>query len=177
VTARPAAFLDRDGVINVDVDYAHRPDQIVWIDGAAGAIKLLNDAGYLVFVVTNQAGIARGYYTPNDVESLHAWMATELATAGAHIDGWRYSPWHPDGVIAEFTAHHEWRKPRPGMVLDLALHHDVDLDQSFLVGDRTTDIEAAQAAGIPGHLFTGGSLLDLVTAILGSDAIAETHPR
>jgi len=155
---RPAVFLDRDGVINQDIAYAHKPEQIVWIEGAIDAIKALNDAGWYVFVVTNQAGVARGYYDEDDVNSLHAWMAEEMARHGAHIDAFAYCPDHPDGVVARYAKTSPRRKPAPGMILDLLQVWPVRKAESYLVGDKTSDIESAKAAGISGHLFEGGNL-------------------
>ncbi|NQW11754.1 MAG: HAD family hydrolase [Alphaproteobacteria bacterium] len=163
---RPAAFLDRDGVVNHDIGYAHRPDQIVWIDGVFAAVRRLNDAGYHVFVVTNQAGIARGLYSEADVETLHAWMAEQLADAGARIDDWRYSPYHPEHQPDRWAHLRHWRKPAPGMLLDLMDRWPICRDGSFLIGDRDSDIEAARAAGIPGHRFEGGDLDRLVMGLL-----------
>ena len=163
---RPAAFLDRDGVLNVDVGYAHRPEQIVWVDGAAEAIRRLNNLGFLVFVVTNQAGIARNLYAEVDVEALHAWMASELAMQGASIDDWRFSPYHPEFQAERFAHKADWRKPQPGMLVDLMRHWPVDPSASFLVGDRETDVAAAKAAGIAGHLFQGGRLDDFLDTLL-----------
>lgn len=173
--ARPAAFLDRDGVLNHDVGYAHRPEQIMWVDGAFAAVRRLNDAGYRVFVVTNQAGIARGLYTETHVETLHAWMANRFLEASARIDDWRYSPYHPD--YEHWTHLRHWRKPEPGMLLDLMDHWPVERQGSFLIGDRHTDIEAANAAGLPGHLFDGGNLDRLVAGLLESydPAISNQH--
>jgi D-glycero-D-manno-heptose 1,7-bisphosphate phosphatase len=155
---RPAVFLDRDGVLNVDHGYVHALDQVEWVHGAKQAVKLLNDAGYYVFVVTNQAGIAKGLYRDEAVLSLHRWMAEELASSGASIDDWRYCPYHPQGSIQEYRAAHDWRKPNPGMILDLFAHWPIEREGSFLVGDKMSDIEAAEAAGLPGYLFDGGDL-------------------
>jgi len=168
-TPRPAAFLDRDGVLNEDIGFAHRPDQIRWMPGAFEAVALLNRRNYLVFVVTNQAGIARGYYEGGDVESLHAWMNGELSRHGAGIDDFRYSPYHPNFDDGRFRHLADWRKPAPGMLLDLMRHWPVQREGSFLVGDRDTDIEAARGAGIPGYLYAGGDLESLIRSILDAN--------
>jgi D-glycero-D-manno-heptose 1,7-bisphosphate phosphatase len=165
---RPAAFLDRDGVLNRDVGYAHRNDQIEWIPGAAAAIRRLNAAGYLVFVVTNQSGVARGLYGTADVERLHRWMAERLAEQGARVDDWRYCPYHPDHRPDRFAAFAGWRKPAPGMLLDLMRHWPVRTDRSFLIGDQETDMQAAAAAGIAGHRYGGGDLDTLVARLIGT---------
>lgn len=161
-TRRPAAFLDRDGVINHDDNYVHRPEQIRWIDGAKEAIRWLNDTGYYVFAVTNQAGVARGYYGEDDVRSLHAWMQRELQGAGAHVDRFEYCPYHPEGAIERYRRVSEMRKPGPGMILKLRNEWNVDAAGSFMIGDRDIDMQAAAAAGIAGHQFPGGNLLDFV---------------
>ncbi len=163
---RPAVFLDRDGVLNADTGYPHRPDQIDWTDGAAAAVKWFNDNGYFVFVVTNQAGVARGFYNEEAVKRLHLWMNAKLARQGAHIDDWRYCPFHPDATLASYRAAHPWRKPAGGMILDLMKHWPIDAERSFLIGDRDTDLEAARNCGLPGYLFPGGSLAAFATAIL-----------
>ena len=167
-TPRPAAFLDRDGVLNHDIGYAHRVDQIVWVDGAAAAVRRLNAAGFRVFVVTNQAGIARGLYRTEDVETLHAWMADRLAEQDARIDDWRYCPYHPEHRPELFAAYADWRKPAPGMLLDLMAAWPTRRAGSFLIGDRDTDLMAATAAGVPGHHFAGGDLHRFVERLLAS---------
>lgn len=159
---RPAAFLDRDGVINHDDNYVHRPDQIRWIDGAQDAIRWLNDAGYYVFVVTNQAGVAHGHYGEEQVLALHAWMQRELQRTGAHVDRFEYCPYHPAGAVERYRRVSEHRKPGPGMLLKVRDEWPVDMDASFMIGDRDIDMQAAAAAGIPGHRFPGGNLLEFV---------------
>jgi D,D-heptose 1,7-bisphosphate phosphatase len=162
ILRRPAAFLDRDGVLNEDTGYVHHPDQVRWVEGAREAVRWLNDAGYLVFIVTNQAGIARGLYSEQHVADLHGWMTAELRLHGAHIDGIEYCPYHPEGTVERYRLASDLRKPGPGMLRKLLAEWSVDASRSFMVGDRPTDLEAAAAAGIPGHLFQGGNLLDFV---------------
>jgi len=161
-TRRPAAFLDRDGVLNRDDGYVHRPDQIVWLEGAIEAVRWLNESGYYVFVVTNQAGVAHGYYTEQHVHELHGWMQRQLQPMGAHIDAFEHSPFHPEGKVERYRRHSELRKPGPGMLLKLQREWTTEHSGSFMIGDRDSDIQAAAAAGLPGYKFTGGSLLDFV---------------
>ena len=169
---RPAVFLDRDGVINVDRGYVSRRADFKWIPGAIEAIKALNDAGYHVFVATNQSGIARGLYTEREMQALHDYIARELAKKGARIDDWRHSPFHPEGTVIAFKRTSDWRKPRPGMILDLLQSWPVDRARSVLIGDKESDMQAARAAHVRGLRFSGGDLLAFVRAhVLG------TRPR
>jgi D,D-heptose 1,7-bisphosphate phosphatase len=165
---RPAVFLDRDGVINVDRGYVSSRADFKWIPGAIQAIKALNDAGYYVFVATNQSGIARGLYTEREMHALHDYIAGELAKKGAHIDDWRHSPFHPEGTIVAYKRTSDWRKPRPGMILDLLQAWPIDRARSVLIGDKESDMGAARAAHVRGLRFSGGDLLAFVRAhVLG----------
>ncbi len=165
-TKKPAAFLDRDGVINEDYGYVGTKERFTFVRGAPEAIRHLNEAGYWVFVVTNQAGIGRGYYSEDEHLELMRHIDQELAKRGAKLDDHRYCPYHPEAANPVYRADHHWRKPRPGMILDLAEHWPVDMACSFLVGDKQSDIEAAAAAGLPGYLFEGGDLSEFIAKIL-----------
>jgi D-glycero-D-manno-heptose 1,7-bisphosphate phosphatase len=158
----PAVFLDRDGVLNVDHGYVAKPEQFQWIEGAIAAVKALNEAGFYVFVTTNQSGIARGLYSVDDMHRLHDFMKKELARFGARIDDLRYCPFHPEGTIAAYARKSDWRKPAPGMILDLIAHWPVDREKSVLIGDKDADLAAARAAEIRGLKFEGGNLENFV---------------
>ena len=168
---RPAAFLDRDGVLNVDVGYAHRPQDLTWIPGARDAILSLNQEGFYVFVITNQAGVARGYYEEAQVAAFHDHMQDELAKIGAHVDAFYYCPFHDDAVVEAYRViDHPDRKPNPGMLLRAMREWPVDRARSFLIGDQGSDIEAARRAGVRGLLYTGGDLRVTTEAALRLEA-------
>lgn len=152
------ALLDRDGVLNCDVGYPYRPDQIVWVPGAVSAVRRLNEAGYSVAVVTNQSGVARGFFEESDVQALHLWMAEALKRAGARIDAFYYCPYHPQATISRYKVDHEDRKPRPGMLLRALRDFSASPLDALMIGDRQTDLDAAAAASVNGYLFEGGDL-------------------
>lgn len=165
---RPAVFFDRDGVLNHDPGYTFEPNKLEWIEGAREAVKAVNDAGYFAFVVSNQSGVARGFYEESHVEALHHWMADEMAKVGAHIDAFEYCPDHPEGTVERYRRVSIRRKPGPGMITDLLSRFRVNLDDSILIGDKPGDLEAARAAGLQGHLFSGGNLEEFVRQRLPS---------
>ena len=171
LSKKPAAFLDRDGVVNWDDGYIGTRERIRWMPNAARAIRRLNEAGYFVFFFTNQSGVARGYFAEGQVNALHDWMCAELAALGAVVDDIRYCPHHPAGSVAGYLEDHHWRKPNPGMINDLIQHWPVQRTGSFVVGDRSTDIEAAEAAGLPGFLFKGGDLDAFIAAVIAQNKV------
>ena len=163
---RPAAFLDRDGVLNVDRGYAYRLDDLELVPGAAEGVCCLNTAGILVVVVTNQSGIGRGYYSEADMVSFNHYLCEQLLKEGAHVDAFYFCPYHPDAAIEAYRADHPDRKPRPGMIIRAFKDLHIDPDRSFLIGDKTSDIEAAKAAGIQGYLFNGKNLNEFISKIM-----------
>ena len=165
---RPALFLDRDGVINVDKGYVNRIEDFEWVEGAAEAIAAFNKRGWYVFVVTNQSGIARNYYTEADMHTLHEWMQAELAKAGAHIDRIYYCPYHEEGENLAYRKDSFDRKPKPGMLLHAMSDFPVKRELSFMIGDKEADMQAARAAGVAGFLFSGGNLAQFAEWTLAS---------
>lgn len=166
VLRRRALFLDRDGVINVDHGYVGSRDRFEWMTGAREAIRVATDAGWHVFVMTNQSGVARGHYDETAVNRLHDWMIDEVRQVGGTIDDIRYCPFHPDAVVPAYRRVSDWRKPAPGMLLDLMRAWELDPARCVLIGDQETDMAAAKAAGIDGIRFRGGNLADFVRPIL-----------
>ena len=163
---RRAVFFDRDGVLNDDLGYVHLPKDLSWRNRAVETIKFLNDRECFVFVVTNQAGVAHGYYEEAAVQELHDWMQDQLAAHGAHIDAFHYCPHHPSGKRPEYNLACSCRKPAPGLLLDIIQKWPVDRKESFLIGDKDSDIQAAQSAGMPGHLLSGNEDLFALTSRL-----------
>jgi len=145
--ARAGILLDRDGTIIVDHGYVGSVERVDFIDGAAEAIARFNRAGIPVAVVTNQAGVAHGFYGLDDVAAVHRHIADRLATRGAHIDLFLFCPYHPDGVVEGFARTSEDRKPAPGMAKAAAAALNLDLTASWVVGDRPEDVGLAQAVG------------------------------
>lgn len=137
---RPAVFLDRDGTLNVEVEYLHRIENFEWIPGAPEAVRRLNALDVPVLVVTNQAGVAHGHYSEEEVERLHAFMQEELAKRDSRIDAFYYCPYHPDGKVPEYRKQSACRKPNPGMFEQAIQEWGVAPARSFVIGDKNTDL-------------------------------------
>lgn len=144
----PALFLDRDGVINVDTGYLHRPQDCVFIRGIFDLVRRANAAGMLVFVVTNQAGIARGYYDEERYQAFTAWMLQRFAEQGARIERVYHCPHHPTAGLGDYLRVCDCRKPAAGMLLAARDAYGLEMGRSAMVGDTATDMRAAAAAGI-----------------------------
>jgi D-glycero-D-manno-heptose 1,7-bisphosphate phosphatase len=142
-----AAFLDRDGTVIEEVGYLNRLDRVAFFPWSVDAIRVLNDAGLLVVVVTNQAGVARGYFDEALVRETHALIDRRLAAGRARVDAYYYCPHHPDGIVEPLRQACECRKPKPGMIRQAARDLGIDVANSFVVGDRWLDVEMGRAAG------------------------------
>lgn len=143
-----AAFIDRDGVINEERNYVHRIEDFVLLPGVAQGLALLRDAGFLLIVVTNQAGIARGYYDQSEMDRLHEHMHKKLAQDSVSLDAIYFCPHHPQGRVQMLALECDCRKPAPGMVLQAAKDLDLDLAASVLIGDKLSDVQAGRRAGV-----------------------------
>lgn len=143
-----AVFLDRDGVINVDHAYVYKPADFEFIDGVFEACRFFSQQGYLLIVVTNQSGIARGYYSEQDFQQLTSWMQQQFQANGITIDGVYYCPHHPDKGIEPYKRDCDCRKPAPGMLLQAIREHNIDPAASIMLGDKGADMQAAAAASI-----------------------------
>ncbi len=166
---RPCVFLDRDGVLNVDRGYTFRVEDLEWMPGAIHAVRAINNAGYRAIVITNQAGIARGLYSEEDMHGFHNEMQRRLRAAGARLDAFYFCPFHAEATDVRYrVADHPDRKPRPGMILRAIRDWNIRAGGSFVVGDKATDMEAAAGANLPGVLFERGDLAELVLQHLSS---------
>lgn len=153
---RPALFLDRDGVVNHEIGFLYRPEDVRWVDGIFSLARTALGLGYRLVIVTNQSGIARGLYTSEQFEALMGWMRARFAAEGAALDGVYHCPYHPEG-LGEWRREHPDRKPSPGMLLRAANDLGLDLGRSILVGDRGSDVAAAHAAGLRQAFLLGGT--------------------
>lgn len=147
-TLRKAAFLDRDGVINKDSGYVHRWEDFHFLPGAIEGMQKLQEAGYALVIVTNQSGLARGFYTENQYQELNKSLCKHLSSFGVKLDGIYHCPHHPEGSVQSLSIECHCRKPKPGLLFQAAHELALDMAQSILIGDKQTDIDAARAAGI-----------------------------
>lgn len=183
--SQPALFLDRDGIINVDHDYVHRREDFEFIDGIFDLCRHAIRLGYRIFVITNQAGIGRGYYTEDDFRALSEWMCGVFADEQVIIDKVYFCPFHPEHGIGPYKVNSPFRKPGPGMILQAAREFDIDLQGSVLLGDRETDVQAGIAAGIKTNLLfrpsakgpTTGDGYSIVTAYPEVELILDARRR
>ncbi len=150
---RPALFLDRDGVVNEEINYLHKIEDVRWCDGIFDLCRTAKAKGYALVVITNQAGIGRGYYTEADFHTLMNWMKAEFIKQNCPLDGVYFCPHHPEKGQGNYKRDCDCRKPKPGMILQAAKELDIDLSQSLMVGDKQSDLQAAKAAGIPTRVF------------------------
>ena len=153
---RPVIFLDRDGTINEEVNYLHRPEDLKILPGAAEAISRFNQAGFLVIVITNQAGIGRGYYTQQDMENLNEYMNQVLAEQDAHIDGFYFCPHHPEHGIGEYKKDCDCRKPGIGMFRQAEQDFSIEKAHSYMIGDKLIDTQAGHNYGVSSILVGTG---------------------
>ncbi|AKR43376.1 D-glycero-beta-D-manno-heptose 1,7-bisphosphate 7-phosphatase [Methylophilus sp. TWE2] len=147
-----ALFLDRDGVINIDKGYVHKPEDCEFVDGIFELVKRANDLNYKVIIVTNQAGIARGYYTEDQFKSFSEWMQQKFQERNSKIDHIYYCPHHPESGLGKYLARCECRKPRPGMFMQAKIDFNLEMESSLMIGDNITDLQAAKSASV-GELY------------------------
>ncbi len=148
-------FLDRDGVININYGYVHRVKDFQFVDGIFNLTRLALSKGYLICVVTNQAGIARGYYSELDFSKLTSWMCDQFKAEGVVIDKVYYSPYHPVHGLGQYKKDDVSRKPHPGMIKQAVRELHIDVRSSVLIGDNVTDIQAGFSAGVGKNLYFG----------------------
>ena len=165
-----ALFLDRDGVINVNHGYVHTPQQTDWVDGIFDLCRIAQDADYRLVVVTNQAGIARGYYSEAAYLAYTQWMHDQFAARGIHLLATYYCPHHPEEGRNGWLLNCDCRKPRPGMILAAAKRYNLNLAVSVMVGDSTSDKEAAEAAGVGRYVMVNDAMADKHRALSVSNA-------
>ena len=150
-----AIFIDRDGVINVEKNYVHRVEDFEFIEGIFELCALVQQLNFRIIIITNQAGIGRGYYTIDDFDRLTEWMLAQFRARGIRIEKVYYCPYHPTAGVGEYRKNSFERKPNPGMILKAKREFDLDLSKSILVGDKDSDLEAGQAAGVQWNLKLG----------------------
>ena len=171
-----ALFLDRDGVVNIEVGYLHRVEEVRFMDGIFSLCRTAMGLGYRLIIVTNQAGIARGYYTEADFQLLMEFMRAELRAEGVELDAVYHCPYHPEHGVGEYKREHEDRKPGTGMLRRGAREFGVSLTESVMVGDRCSDIAAANAAGLrQAFLISGTEAAECGGKYVGVESLAEVE--
>ena len=172
-----ALFLDRDGVINEDREYVHKREDFVFREGIFDVCRYFQEKGFLIFVITNQSGIGRGYFTEKDFQKLNRWMLEEFSKKGIEIQKVYYCPYHPEFGVGHYKKKSEDRKPKPGMVLKAQKEFNLNLSQSVLIGDKPEDIQCGKTAGVGTNIlvkskyyqsgtladFEVGGLMDIIT--------------
>lgn len=153
---RKAIFIDKDGTLIHDIPYNVDPALLRFNDGAAEALNIFHHMGYALIVISNQSGIARGFFSENDLHKLRIDLTERLETHGVKLDAFLFCPHHPDGVVAPYNIECDCRKPRPGMILQAARLYDIDLSRSWMIGDILNDVEAGNRAGCKTILLNNG---------------------
>ncbi|MGC1872074.1 MAG: HAD family hydrolase [Acidobacteriaceae bacterium] len=172
---RPALFLDRDGVVNREIGYLYRPDQVEFTPGIFDLCRRAQALGYALIIITNQSGIARQLYSETDFHSLMNWMTEEFSREHVKIEGYYFCPHHPEYGVGPYRRECEDRKPQPGMILKASSDHNIDLGRSVLVGDRCSDIQAGAAAGIPSLILLRGTEPDGCAGTPVHAIVSELH--
>jgi D-glycero-D-manno-heptose 1,7-bisphosphate phosphatase len=152
-----AVFLDKDGTLIKDIPYNVDPALLILYEGAARSLRLLKDQGFLLIVVSNQSGIARGYFSENDLKAIETKIQNELISEGVQLDALYFCPHHPEGVVHEYSEECTCRKPKPGMLLEASVQFNIDLGGSWMIGDILNDVEAGNAAGCKTILIDNGN--------------------
>ena len=161
-----AVIFDRDGVLIRDTGFPHLPEHLIWTDGALSLLAWLKKQDTLALVATNQSGVARGYFPLATVELFHELMSSEVGLAGGRLDRIAFCPHLESGAVPPFNVSCSCRKPKPGLVLSLLQEFRLQPHEAIMIGDRQSDLQAASAAGVRGHLFEGGNLNQFVMPLL-----------
>jgi D-glycero-D-manno-heptose 1,7-bisphosphate phosphatase len=170
---RPALFLDRDGVVNREIGYLYRPEQVEFTSGIFDLCRHAQTLGYALIIITNQSGIARQLYSESDFHSLMHWMNDEFLKQNVRVDGYYFCPHHPEYGIGPYRKECEDRKPQPGMILKASTDHNINLTESILIGDRCSDIQAGMAAGITNLILVRGTETAGCPELLSHSAVSE----
>jgi D-glycero-D-manno-heptose 1,7-bisphosphate phosphatase len=172
---RPAVFIDRDGTINEQMGYVNHISRFVLLPGAAEGIRLLNRHEYLAIIVSNQSGVARGYFPMELIDRVHAYMKNLLAKEGANIDGIFFCPHYPRGIVPEYSVACDCRKPGTGLVQKACERFDIDMKNSYVIGDRCSDIELAERSNLQGIMVTTGYGLGDIEYVLPNKPFKPMH--